>query len=113
MKITLRSYLVGFAISLGLTLFAFGVVYWHESGAAFSNEMMMSILVLLATAQLYVQLRYFLHVGKNSNAWNVSALVLALLIIVFVVVGSLWIMSNLEHNTHLPFDGAPSVLNEH
>jgi cytochrome o ubiquinol oxidase operon protein cyoD len=94
------SYVVGFALSLLCTLLAFGLVYEHistASAAAFSPALV-TVVVVLAVMQLISQLIFFLHLGKSSGArWNVTVFGFAVVTVVIVVGGSLWIMQNLQH----------------
>ena len=97
---TKTTYLVGFAISVALTLVAFGLVKVHVAHHHNypSDNFMMAALALLAVIQLFVQLVFFLHLGRESKPrWNAYALALAVTVVVIVVIGSLWIMSNLNY----------------
>ena len=100
----MKKYFIGFISSLALTLVAFGLVYTHTGP-------LYVLLPLLAIAQLAVQLYFFLHV-RQAGKWNTFVLAFALMIVVFIVLGTLWIMSNLQQ-THEPFDGTPSPQHEH
>lgn len=98
---TLRSYITGFALSIAMTLMAFGAVWLHDySGHTFpTHPQLMIVFVLLAVLQLVVQLIYFLHIGSEKKThWRAVVLVFALFIIVVVVGGTLWIMNNLQYN---------------
>lgn len=54
---------------------------------------------LFAVVQIVVHLVYFLHMNtKSEGGWNLIALIFTGLIIAIVVVGSLWIMYNLNVN---------------
>jgi cytochrome o ubiquinol oxidase subunit IV len=54
-------------------------------------------LTVLAIAQMGVHLVFFLHITTGpDNTNNVLALAFGLLIVTVMVVGSLWIMSNLS-----------------
>jgi cytochrome o ubiquinol oxidase subunit IV len=56
-------------------------------------------LLVLAIAQMGVHLVYFLHITTGpDNTNNVLALAYGILIVFLVVVGSIWIMNNMEHN---------------
>jgi cytochrome o ubiquinol oxidase subunit IV len=56
-------------------------------------------LVVLAIAQMGVHLVFFLHITTGpDNTNNVLALAYGMLIVFLVVVGSLWIMTNLNDN---------------
>ncbi len=101
-------YIIGFSLSLILTLVAFGLVWFLP----LSPQMIAVILLCLALVQLFVQIFFFLHIGAASQ-WNKMTLVLALLIVLFVVGGSLWIMAHLKHLERVPFDGEVTPHNEH
>jgi cytochrome o ubiquinol oxidase operon protein cyoD len=61
-------------------------------------------LVVLAIAQMGVHLVFFLHLTTGpDNTNNVLALAFGVLIVLLVIVGSLWIMANLNHNM-MPMD---------
>jgi cytochrome o ubiquinol oxidase operon protein cyoD len=60
-------------------------------------------LVVLAIAQMGVHLVFFLHITTASdNTNNVLALAFGVLIVFLVIVGSLWIMTNLNDNMMPP-----------
>jgi cytochrome o ubiquinol oxidase operon protein cyoD len=60
--------------------------------------------VVLAIAQMGVHLVFFLHITSGpDNTNNVLALAFGLLIVILLMAGSLWIMSNLNHNM-MPMD---------
>jgi cytochrome o ubiquinol oxidase operon protein cyoD len=91
----LISYVVGFILSLLLTIAAYLFAVKHllvGSGLIFT-------IVTMAIIQLYVQLIFFLHLGQGlgakSKLWVFLFTVLAIAV---VVGGSLWIMSNLNYN---------------
>jgi cytochrome o ubiquinol oxidase operon protein cyoD len=97
---TRARYSVGFALSLLLTLTAFALVHIHVAHHHTypSDDFMMAALPALAVVQLFVQLVFFLHVGRESKPrWNAWALSFAITTVAIVVIGSLWIMSNLNY----------------
>jgi cytochrome o ubiquinol oxidase subunit IV len=54
---------------------------------------------VLAIAQMGVHVVFFLHINTGpDNTNNVMALFFGILIVVLVIGGSLWIMSNLNQN---------------
>ena len=56
-------------------------------------------LAVLAIAQMGVHLVFFLHITTGpDNTNNVLALAFGMLIVILVVAGSLWIMTNLNDN---------------
>lgn len=97
---SLKTYVVGFLVSMLLTLTAFAFVYIHvhSQHETFSHGLLVPLIIVLAVTQLFVQLRFFLHVGRESKPrWNFMALIFALIVVLIVVVGSLWIMHNLNY----------------
>src|SRR3989344_674804 len=97
---TLRAYILGFILSIALTLVAFALVLEHvRTGHVFpSHGLAVAVLVVLAVIQLFVQLMLFLRLGEERKPrWNLTALVFALLIVAILVGGTLWIMQSLSH----------------
>lgn len=92
---SLKSYLVGFALSLILTFLSFGCVM---SGAV-PQHLVVPGIVVFCVAQLLVQLAFFLHMGTSpEHRENLSIGVFTVLIIAIVVVGSLWVLHNMNEN---------------
>lgn len=92
---TVRSYTIGFGLSLVLTLAAYLLV----TRDVFSGWTLASALVALALAQLTVQLICFLHLGRESRPrWNLTVMSFAVMVVAILVFGSLWIMQNLRYN---------------
>src|ERR1035437_680125 len=88
-----RSYLIGFAISIILTLISFGLVM----NGTLPKASILFYISAAALVQIFVQLSFFLHLDTSSEQrWNLLALVLTVLITLLLVGGSLWIMYNLE-----------------
>lgn len=92
---SVRAYSVGFVLSLALTLTAYVITVrevWH-------GWTLIGALATLAVTQLFVQLVCFLHVGKESKPrWNLMVMLFAVMVVVIVVFGSLWIMKNIQYN---------------
>ena len=56
-------------------------------------------LLVFAVAQMGIHLVFFLHLTTGpDNTNNVLALAFGVMIVVFIIVGSLWIMAHLNHN---------------
>ncbi len=90
---SLKSYGIGFVLSIVLTAVAFGIVM---SGAVTGSAVLYWIYGA-AVVQIVVQLHYFLHLDTSSAArWNVMALLLTLVIMILFVGGTLWIMFHLK-----------------
>ncbi|AHG21436.1 cytochrome C oxidase [Chania multitudinisentens RB-25] len=92
---SVKSYLTGFILSIILTVIPFAMVM---SGTA-SHATILAVVVGMAVIQVIVHLVYFLHMNTSSEErWNLVALLFTTMIIGIVVVGSLWIMYNLNIN---------------
>lgn len=92
---SVTSYTVGFILSIILTLIPFLIVVKTDM----EGWLLLGTLTGFAIAQLLIQLVFFLHLGKESGTrWNLIAFLFMMLFLVIVVVGSLWIMDNLDYN---------------
>jgi len=101
----LASYLAGFGLSVVLTLAAFLLVYQHNHSQSqvFSHKYLMGALLGLAIVQLFVQLLFFLHLDRESKPfWNLQVAILAAGVVLILVIGSIWIMNNLNYNMNSP-----------
>jgi len=113
MKLTLRhedmsphairvsSYVVGFALSIILTLGAYLLVSQHVAGhhAFLTHRFLIGSVLALAVTQLIVQLVFFLHLGREHKPrWNLRVLLFAVLVVVILLIGSLWIMAHMDYN---------------
>jgi cytochrome o ubiquinol oxidase subunit IV len=109
-----RTYLLGFILSLGLTLTAWLLVRRHVGShhLFWTDKAVIITIMTLAITQLAVQLMFFLHLGKESKPrWNLTVLCFALTVLLILVLGSLWIMYNLDyHHPHKALP--PSELNK-
>ena len=90
-----KNIILGFALSLILTLFAYGMVVYN----LLLGPALIAAIILLALTQFFVQVTLFLHVGEEKKPrWNLSAFMFMLLMVGILVLGSLWIMANLNYN---------------
>lgn len=87
------SYIVGFILSIVTTLIA----YFCVVNELWPKESLIYIVMAIAVVQLIVQLVFFLHLA-SGNRWKVITFAFAVLVVLIVVVGSLWIMQNLDYN---------------
>jgi cytochrome o ubiquinol oxidase operon protein cyoD len=91
----LQSYLIGFALAVWLT----GASFWVARTGWIYGPAVPAALVALAVAQMGIHLVFFLHITTGpDNTNNVLALAFGVLIVCLVIFGSLWIMTNLNHN---------------
>jgi HlyD family secretion protein len=91
----LESYLIGLGLATLLTVVSFFIsgttLVWGPSIPV--------ALAVLAIAQMGVHLVFFLHIGTGpDNVNNVMALAFGVLIVLLLLVGSLWIMGNMNRN---------------
>lgn len=92
---SLKIYAVGFLMSLMLTLIAFALAGWH----LMPMMPLYFCLMLLAVVQLSVQVICFLRLNAGAQGrWNLMAFLFTVLIVLVIVIGSLWIMFNLNYN---------------
>lgn len=87
------TYVVGFSVSILLTLASYFIVTQH----LLQEEAIAWTLMGLGSLQAILQLVFFLHLGSESKPrWNLIIFTFMLFVLVIIVVGSLWIMSNLN-----------------
>lgn len=92
---SLKSYIIGFILSIVLTIIPYTIVVHHM----LTGDALVIGVVLLAIAQLFVQLLFFLHLSTApEQQWNVLTFAFTVLILSILVIGSLWIMWNLNYN---------------
>jgi cytochrome o ubiquinol oxidase subunit IV len=86
-------YTIGLALAVILTATSF----WVANTSLLWPPGVPLGLAVLAIAQMGVHLVFFLHITTGpDNTNNVLALAFGVLIVTIVVIGSLWIMSNLN-----------------
>jgi len=94
------SYLLGLGLATLLTVVSFFVagttLVWTPSIPV--------ALVVLAIAQMGVHLVFFLHITTGpDNTNNVMALAFGVLIVLVLMVGTIWVMTTMNHNM-MPMD---------
>lgn len=95
------SYILGYVISIVFTLAAFALAETHvlSNHVALSHNLFIGVIVVLAIAQLFVQLLCFLHVLQEARPrWNLIVFLYAAFLVTLLVTGTMWIMSNLNYN---------------
>ncbi len=91
------SYLIGFLLSIVLTIAAYLLVVNEGLRDKIAPAAVVIILSLLASAQLIVQLLFFLHLGDESKPrWRLMSFIFAFTILGIIVFGSLWIMFDMN-----------------
>ncbi len=96
---SLTSYVIGFAVSIYLTLMAYVMVVHH----LFSRRILLYLLPITALLQFIIQLICFLHIGREFKPrWKLFVFLFMLLIVIILVAGSIWIMANLNYHMQSP-----------
>ena len=92
---TQKSYIIGFILSILLTIIPYALVVNH----LLVGYSLIIAVVILGIIQLLVQLIFFLHLSSHSSQrWNLITFLFTVLIVVILVIGSLWIMYNMNYN---------------
>lgn len=93
---SLKSYTIGFLLSVILT----AIPFWLVMGKVFDKSSTASIVLLaFAAVQIVVHMIYFLHMNtKSEGGWNMLALIFTVVLVVIMLAGSLWVMYHLNHN---------------
>jgi cytochrome o ubiquinol oxidase operon protein cyoD len=94
---TYKSYILGFVLSILLTLAAYFIVV----NRLLTGWDLMLVVAILALIQFCVQLIFFLHLDHEKGPrWNFTVFLSTIGVVLIVIIGSLWIMNNL--NYHMP-----------
>lgn len=109
MKQSFSTYARGFGLSVILTLAAYFAVVEHW----FAGWAIVAVITALAVCQLAVQLVFFLHLGSESKPrWNVYSFVFMVLMVLTIVIGSIWIMYNLDYHTMSPAETDKAIVED-
>lgn len=93
----LRSYLIGGALSVALTVLAFAVVLWFD----LARGTTLTIVAVAGVAQLIIQVRYFLHINlSRQKREDLQLILFSLLMLTLMAGGTIWIMGNLAGRMH-------------
>lgn len=92
----LNIYIFGFIICAALTLLAF----WAVIGSNFAKPQIFAIIYILACVQFFIQVICFLRLNTHTHQGqlNVMSFIFTGIILLVIVIGSLWIMVNLNYN---------------
>lgn len=94
-NVSLSKYVIGFLLSIVLTIVAFGLVM----AQLLSGMVLYVVLLGIAAVQVYVQMRCFIHLNDGPDrVWSRMAFIFMAVVVIIIVVGSLWIMTNLSYN---------------
>ena len=88
---TVSRYLVGFVLAVILTV----IPFWM----AMTGTPNFMILVVFAVVQIIVHVVCFLHIdASRPQRWNLMTFIFAIVTILIIVVGSVWVMENSMQN---------------
>jgi cytochrome o ubiquinol oxidase operon protein cyoD len=103
---TLRSYVIGFGLSLVFTLIPYYLVVNHRV----TGTTLLMTIMSFALVQLIVQITFFLHLGRGpAPRWNLYFFVGTVGVILIVVGGSIVIINNLHRNS-VPLDQTRRII---
>ena len=90
-----KSYMIGFILFIILTIIPFAMMMSDSA----PHAVILGTILVTPVVQIVVHLVYFLHMNsKSDEGWNLTAFIFTVIIIAIVVVGSIWIMWNLNYN---------------
>jgi len=92
---SIKPLILGFVFSIVCIL----AVYRTVGHMHLRQGWLVSAVVAIGCLQVIFQLIFFLHLGLESKPrWNLALFFFTLLLILIVVLGTLWIMHNLDYN---------------
>jgi cytochrome o ubiquinol oxidase operon protein cyoD len=93
---SLRSYMLGFVLSVVLTVIPFWLAM---SGVLGSRQAAVLIIIALAAVQILVHTVCFLHVNTQAEGgWTLMAFIFTAVLVLITIGGSVWIMFHLNTN---------------
>jgi cytochrome o ubiquinol oxidase subunit IV len=91
--LSLKNYLLGFFLALSLTLISFGLAILENV----SRQIIVVGLYVAALAQIFVHLRFFLHLDSSSEQrWNLFTIIITALLSFILICGGIWVMYTLN-----------------
>ncbi|MDP5255527.1 MULTISPECIES: cytochrome o ubiquinol oxidase subunit IV [unclassified Vibrio] len=92
---SVKEYVTGLILSIVLTVIPFAMVM----NGQFGETTTLVVIILTAVAQVLVQMIFFLHMnGSSEQTWLTMSAVYTVFILLFVIVGTLWVFEHLNHN---------------
>ncbi len=93
-KSEVKTYLLGFFLSVVLTLAAYFLVVTH----VLVGRVLSVVLLGLGVTQALIQLFCFLHLGRERKPrWNLLTFLFMLVVLLVLVIGSMFIMYSLNY----------------
>jgi cytochrome o ubiquinol oxidase operon protein cyoD len=98
---TTGTYTLGYIVSIALTLIAYLLVVQH----ALPRAEILTCISVFAVLQFVAQLYFFLHLGEEVKPrYRLYMLLFMIVIVLIIVLGSVWIMNNLNYNMQMSPD---------
>jgi cytochrome o ubiquinol oxidase operon protein cyoD len=93
---SMKSYMTGFILAVILT----AIPFWLVMGDVLQDKTVTTLIVVaFAAVQVVVHMVYFLHMNtKSEGGWTFMSMVFTLIIVMITLVGSLWVMYNMNTN---------------
>lgn len=93
---SVKSYLVGFALSVILT----AIPFWLVMAKVLPSPKMTGFVILgFAAVQMVVHMVYFLHMNaKVEGGWSLLALLFTVALVFIMLAGSVWVMYHMNTN---------------
>jgi len=92
---SMRSYTVGFILSVLLT----AIPFWAVMSGGASPGVTAAVIIAAAVAQILVHTVCFLHVDTRAEGgWTLIAYVFTAVLLLILIAGSLWIMYHMNTN---------------
>ena len=90
LHITVGGYVTGFVLAVVLT----AIPFWLVMGKVFASSTVTIFVILgLAMVQIYVHMRFFLHMtSKAEGGWSWMSLIFTLVLLTIMLSGSVWII---------------------
>ncbi len=93
---SMADYVKGFIYSVILTAIPFILVM---TKAFESNKTTVFVILAFAFVQVFVHMKYFLHMNaKSEGGWNMLALIFTAILVIIMFSGSVWVMYHLDNN---------------
>ena len=93
---TLKSYAIGFVLSVILTAIPFFLVMNKTLDKSSTTAF---VILAFAAVQMVVHMIYFLHMNTRvEGGWSMLALVFTLVLVIITLSGSIWVMYHLNSN---------------
>ncbi|NTE85150.1 cytochrome o ubiquinol oxidase subunit IV [Agrobacterium rubi] len=91
-----KSYMIGFILSVILT----AIPFWLVMGDVLESRTTTVIVIMIfGVIQVFVHMIYFLHMNtKSQGGWTFMSLLFTLVVVMITLVGSLWVMYNMNKN---------------